>query len=323
MATEWKTLAKNHIPGRDWGTIKNIWGAAAIGLDPSQLIDLSEQLDPILTPDFSSRDNVSVFDFPGRHVASFQDASAALLKCSYLLRAVGNCIASGQPTWGAVDAYHFSFIAARTLLAFLGISFVHVADSYCVIDVFPEGLSDKERRDFARLNPGKSHPARLIFRSRSSPIEQRSIWTILLRAIRVSRLSTAIEGDLGKIAQLGEGFGTTRNELLYRNTSWIYNEDLSKPSRDVTINDDINSYQDLVEFFLKQRDANFAFAAIFARILSRLATEVLESSGVDILRTSYGECLKRFTGFKLSNIEAVYEQLYRKDGYSIDLESGS
>jgi hypothetical protein len=318
-ATDWRTLAKNHIPARDWNTISNVWGAAAIGFDVTDLVDLSEQLNPILAPGFNTRDNVSVFDFPGRHVASFQDATAALLKCTYLLRAVGNCIIAGQPTWGAVDAYHFSFVAGRALLAFLGINFVQIGDTYCFVDVFPEGRLDREKAQFRKHNPATAHPARLIFRVRSSPIEQRGMWTILIRALRVTNLGADVEADLNKICELSDGFGKTRNELLYRNLAWVYEEDRNKPSRDVKIKDDIHSYSDLVDFFINCRDANYAFAAIFARVLSKVITTVRERSGVDILQTSYGPCLKRFSGFNLQSLEALYQTVYQKQGFSVDL----
>jgi hypothetical protein len=72
MSPDWQLLSKNHIQGRDWSDIRNIWTAASNGLDPTDLLDLSEALDPIVGPGFDTRENVSVFDFPGRHVASFE-----------------------------------------------------------------------------------------------------------------------------------------------------------------------------------------------------------------------------------------------------------
>jgi hypothetical protein len=56
----WERLAKNHIPGRDWETICNVWSAAAIGFDPGTLSDLSQSLDPILRPDFPTRQPASL-----------------------------------------------------------------------------------------------------------------------------------------------------------------------------------------------------------------------------------------------------------------------
>jgi hypothetical protein len=245
------------------------------------------------------------------------------MKCAYVLRTVGNCIIAGQPTWAALEAYHFSFIAGRTLLAFLGIHFVQVKDTHCVLDVFPEGASKQEQSRFTKHNTSISHPTRLIFRKKSALIEQRAIWAILVRALRVTRFSAIIKSDLEKICELGSGFGSSRNDLLYRNSSWIFTEDFWRPSRDIRINDDIGSYDDLDDFFSKQRDSNFAFAAIFARVLSSLVSEMQEQSGVDILRTSYAPCLRRFSGFSLQNLESLYSTIYKKDGYSLVIDEMS
>src|SRR6202034_1452761 len=125
----------------DWTSIRNIWSAAASGFDSSDIIDLADILDPIVGADFDKRENVTVFEFAGKHIAAFHDAAAAFYKCTYVLRTVGICLLGGQPTWAAVDAYHFSFLAGRTLLALLGIHLVQVKDSYCVLDVFPEGIA--------------------------------------------------------------------------------------------------------------------------------------------------------------------------------------
>lgn len=320
MATpNWDLLSKNHIPGRDWASIRNVWSAASIGFDPMQIDDLSDAVEPIIGPDFEKRDNVSVIEFPGRHVAAFHDAAAALLKCAYVLRTVGNCLLGGQPTWASVDAYHFSFLAGRTVLAFLGIHLVHIKDSFCVLDVFPEGATTQEVTKFKKINPSTSEPARLIFRNRSTPIEQRAIWTVLVRAIRVASFSPEIDKDVDKICDLGDGFGRSRNELLYRNSTWLYQEDYQQPTRSVSINDDIHSYSDLAEFFAQQRDANFAFAAIFARVLVVLASDIQKQSGVNLLKTSYAPRLSKFSGFNVPGLDTLFSSVYRKEGYGIDL----
>src|SRR5262249_7154006 len=143
-APNWDLLSKNHILSRDWTSIKNIWSAAASGFDASEMLDLANVLGPIVGEDFDQRESVSVFEFSGRHVAGFHDAAAAFYKCAYVLRSVGNCLLGGQPTWAAVDAYHFSFLAGRALLALLGVHFVQIKDTYCVLDLFPEGATDQE-----------------------------------------------------------------------------------------------------------------------------------------------------------------------------------
>jgi hypothetical protein len=95
----WELLARNHIPGRDWKFVSNIWAAAALGFELASISELSQDIEPIVGPGFERRATVSVFEFPDGHVAAFHDAAVALSKCAYVLRTVGNCLLGGQPTW--------------------------------------------------------------------------------------------------------------------------------------------------------------------------------------------------------------------------------
>jgi hypothetical protein len=318
-SSDWNLLAKNHIGGRDWGVLRQSWRLALNGFDATDISDISEAIEPIVGPGFENRDNVTVFEFPGRHVAAFNDGAAALLKCAYVLRAVGSCLLSGQPTWASVDAYHFSFLAGRALLALLGVHFVQVKDSHCVLDVFPEGLSNQERTKFRRANPSAGEPARLIFRTKSTVIEQRAVWSIFVRTIRMAKFAPQLKNDIDKICELGEGFGRARNDLLYRNASWLYQEDFLRPNRTVSINDDVHSYTNFEDFFSNERDANFAFAAILARILLALITNLQTQSGVALLQTSYAPCLTNFSGFSVEKLDALFATIYRREGYGANI----
>jgi hypothetical protein len=318
-ASGWDKLADNHIAGRDWDKIRNVWSAAAIEFQTSVMSDLSQVIEPILSPGFDAREHVSVFEFVGGEVAGFHDAASGVLKCAYVLRSVGNCLISGQPTWASVDAYHFSLLACRALLGLLGIYFVKVSDTWCVLDVFPRGRLEQVQRAFRKSHPSAQFPARLFFRSRGSVIEQRAMWIALLRAFRVSLLPDSVSQDVDIICRLGEGFGRSRNEMLYGNARWLYDEDYSRPCTAIVINDDIHSYAILDEFFTDNRDANFAFAAALVRVLLTLTAEVKEQSGVDILQTSYGHCLARFPGFGIGSLNALFSGLYHRDAYGVDL----
>ena len=315
----WDRLAKNHIPGRDWETICNVWSAAAIGFDPKSLSDLSQAVAPILAVDFHALPPVSVFEFQGGQVAAFHDAAAAVLKACYVLRSASSSLLSGQPTWAAVDAYHFSFLSCRALLALLGIHFVQVIDTTCVVDVFPRGRLEHVRKQFDRENRGAVSPARVIFQERSRYIEQSAMWAILIRALNSAALPAELERDVRMITTLGDGFGRARNEMLYRNASWIYKDDFMCPNCNITINDDIHTYEDITDFFVDEPDANFAFAAIFARVLFALISNIQDQSGANLLPTSYGPCLAKFPGFGVYQLDRLFASLYRKESYGVDI----
>lgn len=317
--SDWSLLAKNHLPSRDWVTIRSVWADAARGFQLAGIVDLSEMLEPIVGPDFAERDNVSVFAFPGGRVAAFGDAAAALAKSAYIVRTVGNCILGGQPTWASVEAYHFSFISARALLALLGVHFIQVGDSYCVLDVFPSGTTAVEQKALSRIVGVSNETARMFFRGRSAPIEQRAVWTIVQRVIRTAELPSVVDKDCEKLCDLSEGFARARNKILYRNKAWIYEEDYFEPTSVVVFNDDIHSFSDLKDFFDEERDANFAFAAMIARIIACLVAEVADEAGVDLVPTSYGPCLRSFSGFSVASLRQLFETLYRKEGYGANL----
>lgn len=315
----WERLARNHIPGRDWEEIRGVWSAAARGFEPEQLSDLSETLSPMLAADFGSRESVSVFSIKGIQVSAFQDVAAILLKSTYVLRAVAACLLNGQPTWAAVDAYHFSFLSCRALLALLGIHLVQIADLTCVLDVFPTGRLDQTIKKFRKQYGSLENPVRLIFQERSRYIEQSAMWAILVRALNTATLPVGLRNDLDKVTELSAGFGRMRNELLYRNSSWLYVEDFGRPTCDVHIEDDIHSYDDLSSFFSNNKGAIFAFAAVFARVLFALVSEVQAQSGVNLLPTSYGPCLVKFPGFKQEKLQSLFATIYRCDAYGTDL----
>ena len=106
------------------------------------------------------------------------------------------------------------------------------------------------------------------------------MWLILLRALRVAVLPSLVEKDVEKICELGEGFARSRNDILYRNSAWLYEEDFRNPTISVAINDDIHSYEDLADFFANERDANFAFGGTLVRVLLALNHDVETQSGV-------------------------------------------
>ena len=312
--TDWPRLAKNHLANRAWSSVANTWGNAAIGFDISQVQDLSELLDPILGPGFEDRDNVSVFNFPGRYVAAFMDVSAATIKAAYILRTAGNCVLAGQPTWAAIDAYHFSFVAARALLALLGVHLIQINDSYAVLDVFPEGETERTKKQFKRDYPQLTDPSRLILRTRSSIIEQRAIWVILVRMLKSTTFDPGMQVTIDRIIELGHGFSSTRNDVLYRNKAWLYSEDFIAPGSPTSINDDPFLLATKDNFF-DERDSSFAFAMLMLKVVRSLVEYVEAQTGSNIIPTSYGDCFRRFSGFDLPKLHSVFSLIYRQESY--------
>jgi hypothetical protein len=313
----WDVLAKNHIPSRNWAAIRSVWASASLGFEASEISDLSAAVTAVVGADLDDRSSMSTFPFPGGHVAAFHDVAASFLRCAYVLRATANCLLGGQPTWASVDAYHFSFLAGKTLLAFLGLHFVQVKDTHCVVDVFPKGISRSEISKYTRESSGRESAARLLFRARSEVIAQSAIWAIVTRALRVTSLDDTIASDVDKLNELGTGFSRSRNEILYRNNTWPFREDFENPTRSVTINDDIFSYGDLSGFFLETRDANFAFASLIARIVLFLVRDITSIGGTDLFVTSYGRCMAKFTSFVTDELDNLLSSIYRKDCYGL------
>ena len=103
---------------------------------------------------------------------------------------------------GLSRCLYFLLLGCRTLLALLGVHFIHIQDTRCVLNVFPQGSLDQIIRRFQKDNPGAQEPARLMFRTRGSLIEQRAMWTILLRVLNVAKLPAAVKKDTDAIVEL-------------------------------------------------------------------------------------------------------------------------
>ncbi|WP_156376159.1 hypothetical protein [Methylobacterium sp. Leaf117] len=310
----WQLLAKNHLGGRSWSSIRQTWGTAALGFDLDEIQDLSLALDPILRPNFDDREKVSVFSFPGGRIAAFGDAVSASVKAAYVLRGAGNCLLGGQPTWAAIDAYHFSFVAARALLGLLGVHLVHVHDTFAALDVFPEGETQRAQTEFSRQYRNYTDPARLIYRKRSDTIAQRDIWVILVRILRVTTFDAAIQPSIDLIIELGAGFSSARNDVLYQNIAWLYKEDYITPTIPDVINDDPFILAATDRFF-EEKDSSFAFAMLMLKVMRSLITSIETIGGSNIIPTSYGECFRSFSGFDQTKLHPVYSVIYRQEGF--------
>jgi hypothetical protein len=317
-ATSWEVLSKNHLPDRDWKTISAAWIAAGIGYEPTISSPLPQSVVSALARELGQGSTKEVFEFAGGTVPAFQDLSVAVSKSAYLLRCAGNCLVSGQPTWASVDAYHFSLLGCRALLSLLGVHVVEVSGTQCVLDIFPEGAKPQVVKKFRRQHRGMSYPATLICRTRGTQIQQHDMWTILLRVLRVTSFPSAIMDDIETVLELKEGFSRARNDVMYGNEVWLYEEDFWAPSL-VNVNDDIRTYASLSTAFLDERDANFAFAALLARIIAALVLDIQSNGGVDIVPTSYGRCLQDFPGFAATALDGLYAGVFKRECYSLNI----
>jgi hypothetical protein len=310
---DWGKIAKAGIAGRKWDVVRSAWESAAIGFEFNGASDLSDSVEAIITGGLA-RESPIVFAFQGGKISAFQDMAAAVHKCAYVLRAVGNCLLSGQPTWASVDSYHFSLLASRALLALLGVHIVKVRETSAVLDVFPEGIAPQVAKVFAKQHRDLKEPARLSFRHQQGLIEQRHVWTILARTLRVSSLPDSISRDASLLANHYEGLGKSRNAVLYNNSDWPYQEDLLAPSLSFRINDDAHSYTE--DEFNSGRDASFGIAMLLVRIILGLVGDI---PGIQLFDSSYGRCLAKFAGFAADQVDTLYKAHYHQAGYGLDL----
>ena len=258
---------------------------------------LESIVDGYVADDFEKRAESSVFSFPGGTVSGFHDAIESALRGAYLFGNVRNCLSAGQPTWASLEAYHCSLVFCRAVLGFLGIGFVRIKDTNCVIDLFPAGASKDTQRRFRRIFGTYESPARLFFRKRGSLIEQSGMWALFVRTLRVATLPASLERTKNVILNLDGGFGRSRNDILYRNQSWPFSPDLQWPLSMLDINDNIFSYTDRTEFFSANRDANFCFCKLMIDLTITLMNDVVEGAANILLPSYYGSAITKFTSF--------------------------
>jgi hypothetical protein len=221
-----------------------------------------------------------------------------------------------------VDAYHFSLLACRAILGLLGLHFVDVGGTHCVLDVHPHGIHEHIVKAFLKEHGKVDSPVRLVYRARGQVIVQQDMWVILGRALRTLKadgLGPETQRDIKKICDLEAGFGAARNKILYTNEGWLYEEDFEKPCGPLDIQDEIYEYDDEENLFRSVRDANFAFARLVARLLTVLLRAIEDQAGSELVRTSYRVCLTEFTGFNFDRMDALYATMYQKSAYGAGL----
>ena len=286
------------MPNRDWTHIRQAWTAAFIGFEYGTVSSIEDAIDETIGGDFENLPTPSVLSFPGRNVAALQDATDSALRGAYILATAQNCLMTRQPSWASLDAYHCSLVFCRAVLGFLGLYFVRIKDTNCVIDIFPEGADGKSRKAFRRQYKQVADPIRLFYRKRGSLIEQAGVWALLVRALRTATLPPSLNTAKRLVLEVGEGFGRARNDILYNNHEWRFAPDLMWPVSFLDLNDDLGSYTDLGKTFSTERDANFALCRAIASIAVGLINDIGPDAGATLLPSYYGPKALAFRTFK-------------------------
>lgn len=299
---DWKTFAKNNVPARDWTHLRQTWTAAAIGFQYGTVSSLEDSVESILGTDFETFNPNTIFDFRGKDVAALHDAVESALRGAYILSATQNCLLAGQPSWASLDAYHCSLVFCRAILGLLGIYFVRIKDTNCVLDVFPEGSDAKAQRKFRSQHRHVADPVHVFYRKRGSLIEQAGIWALLVRALRMTSLPSSLEATKTLILDIDEGFGRARNDILYNNYEWPFSPDMLWPISVLNLSDDLQNFADLKHTFSSQRDANFALCKAIVSLAIGLINDIGPQAGAALLPSYYGNNAIAFRTFKAASI---------------------
>jgi hypothetical protein len=298
MPTDWETLARNHIPERGWDDILNEWRAAGFPDELDELFVLSAATEAIAREALIGATQPFVFSFPGKFVAGFNDTLASALKSANVLQCARDSFFSGYASWASVEAYHVALLAAKALLGMLGVYIVKIGEYFCVLDVFPFGREARDRRNFAKQHGNPIDPAKLIFRAKGDPIEQRHIWTVLRRVLRVTSFGAGEERYASTLLSIKDkGLGRSRNETLYQNVGWPFDFDLLSRGAPIRLRDDISEYDLSEDILVSTPDASFALAKLLTDFTAALLKQVLETTRISERGAYHLSEMLRFQGF--------------------------
>lgn len=190
--------------------------------------DVGEIVEDVSGDDF--KEGSYVVELPGRDLILAQEALFYVAKFSHVLDCARKLAERGAVTWSSSDAHHASILGARAIVALFGVLPCRLGDRNVILDFRPELGRIDYRRKFRRANRDKQNPV-LVLIPREKLLEQRHVWLLLNRILRVCEFS---EGEMAATADSLAAIKTgshkpNRNKLLYAPNYWTWKRDLSAP----------------------------------------------------------------------------------------------
>ena len=197
-----------------------------------------------------------------------------LHKAGNVLGGAGAHINKGIRTWSLSSGYHAAFFAAKSVLCWLGVTVLETNNRTVLLDVWSDdGLSKK-------TIAAQQRNIRLVGSSR---VEQRHIWQLFQRMLRITKDTHLIwpQKCVQELVQVDfKDFASQRNKLLYR-CEWFF-DDLHKYDVTATFgNHMIGSLDNGVAISDPSNDGfSIALGLVVFRFASKMLRDLAQNSPV-------------------------------------------
>lgn len=160
--------------------------------------------------------NARLPDIDGLRMNVLSESVFLYHKCSHALLAVERLSSRGMDSWAGFNAYHSAFLGARAIMSLLGVVFPKVGGTQLLIDVFPEPVKRSSQRKIRIATDFDE----FICSKLPTKIDQRYMWEVFLRVIRVTRgaWSSPLVDELKSLDW--EEITPPRNAFLYKPYYW-------------------------------------------------------------------------------------------------------
>jgi len=193
-----------------------------------------------------------VLQFPERDRLWAAEIIISAQKYSHVARLTKKRAEEGAMTWAATDAHHAVLLGIKCFLSTLGIGICEGKNRAHLVDFRPECGNIDEARRFVKSYKSITSPVRVLTPSKQL-FEQKDIFKLLERSLNIIDIPKNSENIIETIKTMNLGtHKAERNKLLYHGEYWHWHNDLTWPSIDIGVHQEIEKGLDgvLKDFFI-------------------------------------------------------------------------
>lgn len=253
----WETLVAN-ARERSWTEVREL-----INLRPPYELNLGERGDSFeetirTIVDGEPTSPNEIYSAPGKITSYITDSLFLATKAAHVANNSRELAYGGKCSWAVVDAHHAALLVAKAICGLFGVIVVPIGNANVLVDVFPELGNITNRQDFKKNHSKIIDPIRVL-KDRSALVEQKDIWAIFNRILRVCKFeddrdqifARLLERKLGKHKPL-------RNKLLYGLNDWPFFGDITHnsisiemigPDKNLSRNEELGDFAICAEMF--------------------------------------------------------------------------
>ena len=212
----WDQLAKGQLTHRSLEQVRSTpdhWVSPS-GISLKQFLEETGFLsEPTGTEKSTFIDNV------GHSSAAMYDLMVLERKCRDCCSEIFDNISSNRSEFGNVIAYTYSLLAAKTILAYLGLFLVSSRGKNLLFDFIPQFGGHKEAKKYREAKKDINRPIKVVFGGKRQ-VTHADIWSILTAIARKGELTGRSHLDRWLSQYTYNRETLVRNSILYSSSYW-------------------------------------------------------------------------------------------------------